>query len=348
MVIDLHMAGAIHRLQRIDALFLGTVLVHLDDEHVLAVGLPVARFLPKNTVHHLRCPDFLVARRPQTPTHVILKLAVDRPAVWVPEDHAGRFFLDVEQLHLAAQLAVVAFGGLFQHGEVGLEVVAVAKGDTVDALQHRAAGIAQPVGPCHMGQFEGIGRHLPGMLEMRAPAEVLPRPMPVHPQVLTFGDAVDQLQLEGFVAAPVVFDGPFARPDLGLHWLARIDDMLHPGFDSAQVFRGKGLRPVKVIKPAVVAYRANGDLHVGPDLLHGAGHDVGKVMSDQLERRDFVLKRVKAYLRIRMDRPCKVPVLSVHHRRNRRPGKRGTNGGRHLGRCHPFGIAALIAVRKCQ
>jgi hypothetical protein len=163
----------------------------------------------------------------------------------VPEDHAGGFFLQVEQLHLAAKLAVVALGGLFQHRQMRLQVVAVAERHAVDALQHRAAGIAQPVGPGHMGQLEGIRRNLARMLQMRAPAQVLPIAMPVHPQVFAFGNAVDQLQLEGLVAAPVVLHRLLARPDLGLHRIAGVDDLLHLRFDRPEVFRREGLFAVE-------------------------------------------------------------------------------------------------------
>ena len=44
LVMNLDMAGAVHRFQRVDALFPGAFLVHLDDEHVLAIGFPMAGF----------------------------------------------------------------------------------------------------------------------------------------------------------------------------------------------------------------------------------------------------------------------------------------------------------------
>ena len=46
LVVNLHVAGAVHRLQRVDRLFARVFLVDLDDEHVLLVLVPVARGLP--------------------------------------------------------------------------------------------------------------------------------------------------------------------------------------------------------------------------------------------------------------------------------------------------------------
>ena len=62
---DLHMAGAVHRLQREDALVLGR-----GDEHVLAIGLPMAGGLPQRAVEHLRRVDLDIAGLLLAPAHV--------------------------------------------------------------------------------------------------------------------------------------------------------------------------------------------------------------------------------------------------------------------------------------
>ena len=156
----------------------------LDDEHVLAIGFPMARAFPENAVHDLRGLDLLVAGGAETAAHVVLELAVDGPAVRMPENHAGRFFLEVEKLHFAAELAVVAFRRLFQHREMSLQILPVLEADTVNALELFLGVIAAPIGARDAHQFEGVGGQLAGMLEMRAAAEILPVAMPVHPQGL--------------------------------------------------------------------------------------------------------------------------------------------------------------------
>jgi hypothetical protein len=55
----------------------------------------------------------------------------------VPEHDARPLFLEVEQVHLAAELAMVALLGLFQHVKIAFEVLLVRPGSAIDARQHR-------------------------------------------------------------------------------------------------------------------------------------------------------------------------------------------------------------------
>src|SRR5690606_190251 len=79
-----------------------------------------------------------------------------------------------------------------------------------------------------------------------------------------------------------------AVPDLGGDRIAGGNDLAHARLDLLQIFGGEGFRAVEVVVPAALDHRADGDLGVGPELLHGAGHDMGAVVADQLERRGFV------------------------------------------------------------
>ena len=42
LIENLNMAGAVHRLERIDGLFAGMFFIHLNDEHILLVFVPMA------------------------------------------------------------------------------------------------------------------------------------------------------------------------------------------------------------------------------------------------------------------------------------------------------------------
>ncbi|MPL93326.1 hypothetical protein SDC9_39452 [bioreactor metagenome] len=346
VVEDLHVAGAVHRLERVDDLFLRAFLVDLDDEHVLAVVRPVPRGLPELAVHHLRRVHLDIAVLALAAAHVVLQRGVDRPAVRVPEHLTGRLFLHVEEVHLLAELAVVALGGFLEHDHVRLQVIAGAEGDAIDALQHRPRAVAQPVGAGDMGQLEGVGGHLAGRLQVRAAAQVLPVAVPVHADVLALGDAVHQLDLVGLAGLHIVLDRRLARPDLGAHRLAGVDDLLHLRLDRAEVFGGEGLGPVEVVEPAVIAHRPDRDLHIRPDLLHGAGHDMGEVVADQFQRRNLILHRVDRDPRIGVDRPLQVVMRAVHLRRDRRLGERFRDRGGNLARGHAGGKFALAAIGK--
>src|SRR3546814_12170906 len=72
----------------------------------------MARLLPLAGVHHLRRLDLVIARIVDRAAHIRLQLAPDDIAVRVPEDAAVRLLLKVEQVHLGAQLAMVALAGL--------------------------------------------------------------------------------------------------------------------------------------------------------------------------------------------------------------------------------------------
>src|SRR6185369_18082310 len=97
------------------------------------------------------------------------------PALRVPEDAAVRFGLEVEQVHLLPDLAVVALGGFLEPKKVFVELLPVEPGRPVDARKHRIFRIAPPIGTRHPGQPERIGVELAGRSEVRAAAKVDPR-----------------------------------------------------------------------------------------------------------------------------------------------------------------------------
>src|SRR5690554_2502507 len=164
LVEHLHVAGAVHRLHRIVA------LLRLGGEHQVAVVTPVTGLLPQREVHHLGRLDLLVAVLDLHPAHVLLQGLVHGPAVGVPEHHARRLLLEVEEVHLPGQLAVIALLRLLETLEVGLELLLVGPGGAVDAGQHRLGGVTTPVGAGQLGQLERL--QVPGVGHVGPPAHV--------------------------------------------------------------------------------------------------------------------------------------------------------------------------------
>ena len=152
---DLHVARTVHRLQRKPALVLGLVAGGLRREHVLAVPVPVAGGLPQHLVEDLRRVDLAVVAG-QAAAHIGDQRLEDRPALRVPEHHAGTFLLEVEQVELAAELAVVALLGFLDLLQVGVEVFLLGERRAVDARQHRIVAVAAPIGARHLHQLEGV------------------------------------------------------------------------------------------------------------------------------------------------------------------------------------------------
>ena len=90
LAVDLHVAGAVHGLER------QYPVLGLGGEHVFAELLPVARGLPQGAVHHLRGVDLYVAGVLQAGADIVLKRQIERPSPGVPEDRPGRHVLDVK------------------------------------------------------------------------------------------------------------------------------------------------------------------------------------------------------------------------------------------------------------
>ena len=172
---DQHMAGAVHRLQR------ERLVLALDggDEHVLAEFLPVARRLPQRTVDQLGRLHFLVAGGVEAAAHVVLRRAIQAPALGMPEHAADRLLLEVEQIHVAADLAVVAPLGFGELMQMGIQLLLVAPRGAVDAAEHGVAMVAAPIGPGDLHQLERRADVAHGA-HVRAAAEVDPVALPVE------------------------------------------------------------------------------------------------------------------------------------------------------------------------
>ena len=225
--------------------------------------------------------------------HVVLQFGVDAPAVWMPKYLARCFFLHVEQVHFAAQLAVITFGGFFQHMKVGFELFFAGERHAVDALQHRAIAVAAPVSACDGHQFKAVTRHLTSVLKVRATAEVLPFAVPIHAQGFIAGNTLDQLDLIRFAAILVIFDRQIAVPYFCAHGFAFVDDFLHLLFDGRKVFWGEGFLAIEIIVPTAFDDRTDGHFGVRPDLLDCTRHDVRQIVADQFAGLILVLHSVQ-------------------------------------------------------
>ena len=149
---------AVHRLERHLLAFVGA----LDEEHVLAVVLPVARHLPQRLVENDRRLDFLVAGREQDAAHVIGQRVVQRRSLRQPERGARRPRVEDEQLLIAADLAMVALLRFLQTVEVLLQLLFRQERGAVDALHRLVAGVALPVRVGRAQQLERLDRPVDG------------------------------------------------------------------------------------------------------------------------------------------------------------------------------------------
>ena len=179
---DQHMRRAVHglerhplRLARNDRPFVfGIGHFVRDDEHVFAIFAPVARLFPLPGIHHLRGLDLAIARPVNGAAHIGFQLAPDDITPGMPENAAMRLFLQVEQVHLAPQLAVIALGRFLQPHEMVRQLLLVEPAGAVNAGQLRVLLIAAPIGARHAHQLERLRVELASGRQMRPPAHVQP------------------------------------------------------------------------------------------------------------------------------------------------------------------------------
>jgi len=336
---DQDVTGTVHRLERVIA------LLRFRREHVVAVLVPVAGGFPQRLVQQLRTLDLLVAVVAVHAAHVLLDLLPDRPALRMPEHHAGRVFVDVEQLQVLAQLAMVALLGLLQHAEVVRQVVLRRPGCAVDALQLLVAVIAAPVGAGHLHQLEELqlarGRHV------RAPAQVGEAALGVQRDILARRDAGDDLGLVGLADALEVGDGLVARQHRAHDLLVLLRELRHLGLDRREVLGRERALVGEVVIEAVLDDRADRDLRVGEQLLDRIGQQVGRRMADHLQPVG-ILVRDDRQRRVLVDQEAGVDEPGVLARADA-AGQRGlgqarADRGRDLGDGHRLRELALGTV----
>ncbi len=175
---------------------------------------------------------------------------------------------------------MVAAPGLLDARQVLVELLLRGEGDAVDALQHRVALVATPVGARGLQQLEGAD--LIGALHVGPAAQVLELAVAEHRDGLAFRDVAEARHLELFselreAPARLVAGHHLA----GEHGLAR-DDARHLFLDARQVLGREGaLHEEVVLELLAVIAAADVDLRLGEEPLHGIGHDVlGRVPDD--------------------------------------------------------------------
>ena len=273
----LDVAGAVHRLQREDA-----VVFRLGREHVVAEFFPVTGCFPQAAINQLWCFYLDIVRLIQPRADIGLKRAVQRPSIGMPEYAADGFFLEMEQAHLAAEAAVVTLFRFLQHHQMRFELFFVAPGCAVDALQHLVIGIAAPIGAGQFQQLEAF-THMAGRRQMRPTTQVHPVALAIHRDRLSCRQIVNKL---GFVFLTDIGEMPdsvVTVPFLAAKDIVALDDFHHLGFDLFQIVRRKRLFAGEIVIEPVFNRRPYRHLGAGIQCLYGFGHDMGGIVPDQIK-----------------------------------------------------------------
>ena len=178
----------------------------------------------------------------------------------------------MKQVEFAAQFAVVALLGFFEHGEVLLQLVLAGPGGAVDALQHLIVAVAAPIGARHFHQLEVL--ELTGAGHVRPTTQIFKTTLAVQRHVFTAGNAGDDFGLVFFTHAHEMGHSFIARQHAAHHGFVFGGKLTHLFFNGDQIFGREGTFVRKIVIEAVLDHRANRDLGVGVQLFDGVGQQV--------------------------------------------------------------------------
>ena len=275
LVEHLDVPRAVHRLQRVGA------LLRFGEEHVVLVVVPVAGLLPQGHVEDLRAAHFLIAAVAIDLAHVLLDHLPDRPALRVPEDQARAFFLQMEEILLLGDLAMVALLGFFDALDIRGELLLVGPGGAVDALQLLVLGIAAPIGAGNAGQLERLQEAR--VRHVRAAAHVDVFLVVVQAHGFFVGHVLDQAQLVVLAARLEHRDHLVARRDLLDHVVVLVDQLDHALFDRDQIVGREGALVPDVVVEPFLDHRADHHLRGRVQLLDRVADEMRARMADDLQ-----------------------------------------------------------------
>ena len=299
----------------------------------------MARCFPLAGVHHLRGLDLAIAGGIDGAAHIGFQAAPDDIALGMPENRPVRFLLQVEQVHLRAQLAMVALARFLQPRQMVGQLPLVEPARAIDAGQHRILLVAAPIGARHARQLEGGRIELAGGGEVWAAAHVVPaiglarRARMIDGQFFALRQFGGPLRLEAFARGLPLCNQRIAVDHLAAQRLVGGDDLAHLRFDRGQVFLGEGtILGRKIVVKAILGRRAEGDLRAGEQRLHRFGQHMGEIMPRQFQRVSLVPARHQRQRRVLLQRPADVAQFAIHSRGDRRLGQPRTDRRRNVRR----------------
>src|SRR4051794_9661399 len=198
----------------------------------------------------------------------------------MPERRAGRDVVEMEEIELDTEAAMVAAARLLELVQVRVEILLRVERGAVDAGQLLVRGIAAPVRAGETGELERLDRLR--VLQMRTAAEIGEVTLRVERDVAL--GRVDELDLERLVLGREPRLRVVARDLLARPLASFLDLALHLGFDRLEVLFANRLREEEVVVEAVLDRRADRDLHAGMQTAHRLGEEVRARVAQDVER----------------------------------------------------------------
>ena len=330
------MRRAVHRLQRHPValarherrvVILGVRHLVGDDEHVLAIFAPMPGLLPLAGVHQLRRLDLAIAGGVDRATHIRLELAPDQIALGVPEHRSMRFGLEVEQVHLLPQLAMVALARFLQPEQMLVELLLVEPARAVNPAEHRVILIAAPIRARNPREFETRSdRAWPvearcGPRHMSSHASgALPALYTVSSSPSGSSAAHSALKLSPCCCQRAIRSARLHTSRISGSSLAMIVRIA--ASDRGQIVLGESAIPGReIVIEAVVGGRPERDLRVRKQMLHRLRQHMREIVAREFERVLLVAARHQGEAGIGLQRPADVAQLAIDPRSDRRLGE---------------------------
>ena len=322
LIEHLHVARAVHRLDRVIA------ALRLSGEHVFSVVGPVPGLFPQAAVDDLRGLDLKIAVLALDLAHVLLKNLVKRPAIRMPEHHARRFFLGVEQAKALADFTVITLLGFFNTQDISCQLLFISPGRAIDTLQLLVLGIATPVGARQFGQLERFQEAR--IRDVRPAAHVDVFFMEVQAHGLFVRHVFDQAQLVVFAPSSKQLNYFSTRRHLLDDVVVFFDQLLHALFDSRHVIRSKRTLVGDIVVKAFVNDRADHHLGSWIQLLDRMTDQVGTRVTNDFQPL-FILGRDDLQRGVIFDQVTGINQLAVDLAGHSGLGQTCTNGCGDLG-----------------
>ena len=190
---------------------------------------------------------------------------------------------DGEQLELLAQNAMIALLGLFDHPQVGFELLLGEERRGVETLQLLARRVSLPVGASQRQQLERTDRAGGG--HVRPAAEIEELTLAVEGERLVVRQAASMCStLYDLLQVAADLQGLVARLLDSLERLIQLDDLLHLGFDGREILLRERLVAVEIVVEPVFDGGSERQLHALVQPHHRAGHDMGRGMPHDGQR----------------------------------------------------------------
>ena len=288
--VDPHMVRAVHRAKHV----LLVLYLH-GREHVVLVVIPVAGCLIQIDRSDTGSHDVQIAQAAFLLLDIILKDLPQRIAL--RQEHRKALSYQIirhEELHLLADLSVIAGSCLFLLNLPGFQLFAVMESNAIDAGQHLVLAVILPVSSGLSGNLECLQSLGVGEVGADTHIDIIALLIECDPRILSkISDMLDLINLSSvFHQLDRFRTGKFECLDRQILF----GDLRHLGFDRSQILIREFLSvQIHVIIESALCSRTVGKLGLRVKTLYRLCHNMRSSMSDNVS---FFLCRENLHLSV--------------------------------------------------